>query len=76
MLLEHASKKEFAAVFTNSYGSILKDFINDDHEHSYSVSSLSVQLFTVPTLAHHLIAKHDVLATLLRTFISECERKR
>ena len=76
MLLEQESKKEFATVFTNSYGSILKDFINDDHEHSYSVSSLSVQLFTVPTLAHYLIAKEDVLATLLRTFISECERKR
>jgi hypothetical protein len=34
------------------------------------------QLFTVPTLAHHLIAKSDVLAILLRTFMSECERKR
>jgi len=76
MLLEHASKKEFATVFTNSYGAILKDFINDDHEHSFSVTSLSVQLFTVPTLAHYLVAQQDVLAVLLRTFMSECERKR
>jgi len=76
MLLEHASKKEFATVFTNSYGAILKDFINDDHEHSFSVTSLSVQLFTVPTLAHYLVAHQDVLAVLLRTFMSECERKR
>ena len=36
----------------------------------------SLQLFTVPTLAHHLIADCDVLAILLRTFMSECERKR
>jgi hypothetical protein len=36
----------------------------------------SCQLFTVPTLAHHLISKCDVLAILLRTFMSECERKR
>jgi hypothetical protein len=27
MLLEHASKKEFAIVFTNNYGDIIKDFI-------------------------------------------------
>jgi len=76
MLLEHASKKEFATVFTNIYGAIVKDFINDDHEHSFSVTSLSVQLFTVPTLAHYLVAQQDVLAVLLRTFMSECERKR
>jgi len=76
MLLEHASKKEFATVFTNIYGAIVKDFINDDHEHSFSVTSLSVQLFTVPTLAHYLVAHQDVLAVLLRTFQSECERKK
>ena len=40
------------------------------------LTSLSVQLFTAPTLAHHLIAYEDVLAILLRTFMSECERKR
>jgi hypothetical protein len=27
MLLEHASKKDFAVVFTNNYGDIIKDFI-------------------------------------------------
>jgi hypothetical protein len=31
-------------------------FFQDDHDHSFSVTSLSVQLFTVPTLAHYLIA--------------------
>lgn len=76
ILLEMASKKEFATVFTNNYGAIIKDFIQDDHEQSYSVTSLSVQLFTVPTLAHYLIANQDVLSIILRTFMSECERKR
>ena len=74
--MEHVSKKDFAVAFTNSYGTIMKDFINDDHEHSFSVTSLSVQLFTVPTLAHYLVAQQDVMATLLNTFMSECERKR
>ena len=76
MLMEHVSKKDFATVFTKSYGAIMKDFINDDHDHSFSVTSLSVQLFTVPTLAHYLVAEVDVLEILLRTFMSECERKR
>ena len=76
MLLETDTKRSFAEIFTRCYGNIIKDYIIDDHEHSFSVSSLSVQLFTVPTLAHHLIGRCDVLAILLRTFISECERKK
>jgi len=76
MLMENASKKEFASVFANNYGQVMKEFINDDHDHSFSVTSLSVQLFTVPSIAHHLIANHDIFATLLRTFQSECERKK
>ena len=31
MLMENVSKKDFATVFTKSYGAIMKDFINDDY---------------------------------------------
>ncbi|CAH1958819.1 unnamed protein product [Acanthoscelides obtectus] len=75
MLLEYDNKKALAKIFTKNYGQIMKDFIKDDHDHSYSISSLAVQLFTVPTLAHHLIAEDDVLFILLNTLISECSRK-
>jgi E3 ubiquitin-protein ligase UBR2 len=70
------NRRSFASTFTKAYGHMMKEFITDDHDHSFSVTSLSVQLFTVPTLAHYLIAHQDVLAMLLRTFMSECERKR
>lgn len=75
MLMEYESKKALAKVFTKKYGTVMKEFIRDDHDHSFSVSSLSVQIFTVPTLAHHLIAEEDALFILLNAFISECTRK-
>ncbi|XP_063240177.1 E3 ubiquitin-protein ligase UBR2 [Bacillus rossius redtenbacheri] len=75
MLMEYESKKAFAQVFTKHYGSVLKDFMRDDHDHSFSIASMSVQVFTVPTLAHHLIAHEDALFKLLNTFMSECSRK-
>lgn len=75
MFIEYENKKEFAKVFTKNYGSIMKDFINDDHDYSYSVASLGVQIFTVPTLANYLMAHHDVLYQLLNTFLSECSHK-
>ena len=59
-------KRAFASTFTRTYGHIMKEFITDDHDHSFSVTSLSVQVFTVPTVAHYLIANHDVMAILLR----------
>lgn len=75
MLLEYESKKALATVFTKNYGSVMKDFIRDDHDASFSISSLSVQLFTVPTLAHYLIAEQDVFFILMNTFLSECSDK-
>ncbi|XP_041969901.1 E3 ubiquitin-protein ligase UBR1 isoform X2 [Aricia agestis] len=74
-LMDYSTKRTMAILFTKNYGSILKDFIRDDHDHSFSVSSLSVQLFTTPTLAHHLIAHHDALYIVLNTFVSECNRR-
>lgn len=75
MLMEYDSKKSLAKVFTKKYGIVMKDFIRDDHDHSFSVCSLSVQIFTVPTLAHYLIAEEDALFSLLNAFISECNCK-
>ncbi|XP_066999318.2 E3 ubiquitin-protein ligase UBR2 isoform X2 [Anabrus simplex] len=75
MLMEYESKKAFAKVFTKNYGSVVKDFMRDDHDHSFSIASMSVQVFTVPTLAHYLIAHEEVLFILLNAFLSECSRK-
>ncbi|GLH05833.1 E3 ubiquitin-protein ligase UBR1 [Gryllus bimaculatus] len=75
MLMEYESKKAFARVFTKHYGTVVKDFMRDDHDHSFSIASMSVQVFTVPTLAHYLIAHEEVLFVLLNAFLSECSRK-
>ncbi|KAK9497080.1 hypothetical protein O3M35_004459 [Rhynocoris fuscipes] len=75
MFIEYENKKAFAKVFTKNYGAVLKDFIRDDHDHSFSIASLSIQIFPVPTLAQYLIAYEDVLFIMLNTFISECSRK-
>ena len=45
MLLDsYETKRCFAEVFTRCYGHLMKDFIADDHDHSFSVTSLSVQV--------------------------------
>lgn len=69
--MEYENKKILAIEFSKHYATIIQDFIRDDHDHSISIVSLSVQLFTVPTLAHYLIANEDIFHKLLHVFYSE-----
>lgn len=71
MLMEYENKKRLAVMFTKQYTRIMQDFIHDDHEHAVSVVSLSVQLFTVPSIAQHLIAYESAFFKLMHTFYSE-----
>lgn len=71
MLMEYENKKILAIAFTKHYPTLMQDFIRDDHEHIFSIVSLSVQLFTVPTIAHDLIANRSAFFKLMHTFYSE-----
>lgn len=75
MLMEYDNKKELAINFTKVYTNIMQDFLRDDHYHSFSVVSLSVQLFTVPTVAHHLMAHESAFFKLMHTYYAECIEK-
>lgn len=75
MLMEYENKKELAINFTKVYTNIMQDFLRDDHYHSFSVVSLSVQLFTVPTVAHHLMAHESAFFKLMHTYYAECIEK-
>ncbi|ALC49081.1 CG9086 [Drosophila busckii] len=68
MLMEYQNKMVLAQEFSRRYATIVEDFIRDDHDHSFSIVSLSVQLFTVPSIAHHLIAEEGIFDKLLHTF--------
>lgn len=68
MLMEYENKMVLAQEFSRRYATIVEDFISDDHDHSFSIVSLSVQLFTVPSIAHHLIAHEGIFDKLLHTF--------
>lgn len=68
MLMEYDNKMILAQEFSRRYATIVEDFISDDHDHAFSIVSLSVQLFTVPSIAHHLIAHEGIFDKLLHTF--------
>ncbi|KAK6304458.1 hypothetical protein J4Q44_G00250440 [Coregonus suidteri] len=61
LLMETEYKRLFAMEFTKHYKQLQKDFILDDHERSISITALSVQIFTVPTLARQLIEERNVI---------------
>jgi len=61
ILMDMDFKREFAILFTRLYPELMKQFVDDDHEHSISVTSESVQIYTVPSIARMLIAEHNLL---------------
>ncbi|XP_034051112.1 E3 ubiquitin-protein ligase UBR1 isoform X2 [Thalassophryne amazonica] len=67
LLMDVDFKRLFAIEFTQHYKHLQKDFINDDHERSISITALSVQIFTVPTLARHLIEEANVIKVIVGT---------
>ncbi|CAL8067972.1 unnamed protein product [Orchesella dallaii] len=75
MLKEYELKKKLAKIFANNYPIMISNFVADDHEHSFSVTSLSVQLFTVPSIATILIEDCDIISTLLGSFKLEWQQK-
>nr|XP_046268930.1 E3 ubiquitin-protein ligase UBR1 isoform X2 [Scatophagus argus] len=67
MLMDTEFKRLFAIEFTKHFKQLQKDFINDDHERSISITALSVQIFTVPTLARQLIEEVNVIKVIVDT---------
>uniref|UniRef100_A0A8C9YU16 E3 ubiquitin-protein ligase n=1 Tax=Sander lucioperca TaxID=283035 RepID=A0A8C9YU16_SANLU len=67
MLMETEFKRLFAIEFTKHYKQLQKDFIIDDHDRSISITALSVQIFTVPTLARQLIEEGNVIKVIVGT---------
>uniref|UniRef100_A0A8C6VFG7 E3 ubiquitin-protein ligase n=1 Tax=Naja naja TaxID=35670 RepID=A0A8C6VFG7_NAJNA len=60
---------------TGNYRQLQRDFMEDDHERPMSVTALSVQLFTVPTLARMLIVEENLLTTIISTFMDHLRHR-
>lgn len=50
----------FVCVFFQHYKQLQEDFISDDHERNISITALSVQIFTVPTLVIKNMAHNNM----------------
>uniref|UniRef100_A0A671N0Y4 E3 ubiquitin-protein ligase n=1 Tax=Sinocyclocheilus anshuiensis TaxID=1608454 RepID=A0A671N0Y4_9TELE len=67
LLMDTEFKRQFAMKFTEHYKQLQEDFISDDHQRNISVTALSVQIFTVPTLARQLIEEGSVIKVIIDT---------
>ncbi|VDN02420.1 unnamed protein product [Thelazia callipaeda] len=74
VLMNNQQKQQFATLYVQLYKKVYDDFIDDDLDHSVSITALTVQIFTVPTLARFLIAEESVLKVIFDSLISRCEK--
>lgn len=76
VLMDLECKKQFAILFTKCYRQMMRDFTRDDHDHDVCVASLSVQIFTVTSLARMLVTDHNLLDVIMQSFLKCCEEKK
>ncbi|CAK9304522.1 unnamed protein product [Gordionus sp. m RMFG-2023] len=74
MLLYPETKKKLALLFTQHYSTIAHDYIESEHWYDDSVSDISVQIFTTPSISRFLIVNKNVLAVVIETFIRVCQQ--
>ncbi|XP_017289937.1 E3 ubiquitin-protein ligase UBR2 isoform X2 [Kryptolebias marmoratus] len=75
LLMDLKYKKFFAIKFAKNYRRLQTDFMEDDHERLVSVTSFSVQFFTVPTMARMLMVEENLMTTIIRTFVDHLRHR-
>uniref|UniRef100_A0A8C2F0Y4 E3 ubiquitin-protein ligase n=1 Tax=Cyprinus carpio TaxID=7962 RepID=A0A8C2F0Y4_CYPCA len=58
-----------------NYERLQSDYVKDDHDREFSVTDLSVQMFTVPSLARMLITEENLMTTIIRTFMDHLRHR-
>uniref|UniRef100_A0A673BI29 E3 ubiquitin-protein ligase n=1 Tax=Sphaeramia orbicularis TaxID=375764 RepID=A0A673BI29_9TELE len=51
------------------------DYVKDDHDREFSITDLSVQMFTVPSLARMLMVEENLMTTIIRTFVDHLRHR-
>uniref|UniRef100_A0AAR2LK17 E3 ubiquitin-protein ligase n=1 Tax=Pygocentrus nattereri TaxID=42514 RepID=A0AAR2LK17_PYGNA len=75
LLMDLKYKKQFAIQFAKNYERLQSDYVKDDHDREFSITDLSVQIFTVPSLARMLITEENLMTTIIRTFLDHLRHR-
>ncbi|XP_075996582.1 E3 ubiquitin-protein ligase UBR2 isoform X2 [Genypterus blacodes] len=75
LLMDLKYKKIFAIQFAKNYERLQSDFVKDDHDREFSITDLSVQVFTVPSLARMLMVEENLMTTIIRTFVDHLRHR-
>ena len=76
IMKDYDAKKVLAQNYIKHYQTIMREFVDDDQETDISITNLSVQIFTVPTIAHDLIEAHNAFHVMADYFISELNEQK
>lgn len=68
IMKEYNSKMELARIFVDNYVQIMTNFVSDDQEEDLTIVNMTVQFFTVKSIAHYLLEATDVFSKLVDMF--------
>uniref|UniRef100_A0A8C0UYE9 E3 ubiquitin-protein ligase n=1 Tax=Cyanistes caeruleus TaxID=156563 RepID=A0A8C0UYE9_CYACU len=65
----------YCGVLWINYERLQSDFMKDDHDREFSIADLSIQIFTVPSLARMLITEENLMTTIIKTFMDHLRHR-
>ncbi|KAI6219878.1 E3 ubiquitin-protein ligase [Aphelenchoides besseyi] len=65
ILMHFEHKRNFGRLLVDYYEQIYRDYVDDDHDQKFSVISMAVQVFTVPTIAKSLIREQNAIEKII-----------
>lgn len=75
LLMDLKYKKLFALRFAKNYERLQRDYVTDDHDREFSVADLSVQIFTVPSLARMLLTEENLMTVIIKAFMDHLKHR-
>ena len=76
IMKDYDAKKVLAQNYIKHYQTIMREFVDDDQETDISITNISVQIFTVPTIAHDLIEAHNAFQEMAEYFYTELNEQK
>ncbi|TRY85639.1 hypothetical protein DNTS_008798 [Danionella cerebrum] len=71
----HQSHRPLPFSCLQNYERLQSDYVKDDHDREFSITEISLQIFTVPSLARMLITEENLMTTIIRTFVDHLRHR-
>nr|XP_040564177.1 LOW QUALITY PROTEIN: E3 ubiquitin-protein ligase UBR2-like [Lepeophtheirus salmonis] len=71
IMMDFESKKTLAKIYSKNYSEIMESFVADNQEIEHSITTLSIQIYAVPSLVQQLLEEDNIFYKIIQCFYDQ-----